>query len=127
MRTDPLALVISYLKARPELSGVPVQADLIGHATGAALVHVEVSGGTRAVRDKADLWHLSISYYGPDKRSTVALALATREVLLEHLPGRNLHGVTVADVSEGTAPSDFSESVAGEQRYLHLVSLLIYI
>jgi hypothetical protein len=126
LKVDPIALVINYLKAQPELTGIPVIADLVGHNSGELAVQVDLGGGGRYVRDKADHWVLTINYYGPTKRDTVSLALTVREILLERLPTQRISGVTVADVHEGHAPTDHSDSVIGEQRILHLVSLFIY-
>lgn len=123
MKADPVDLVITYLKAQPEMAGYPVAADLVGHDIGAFRVEVRFGGGGRIVRDIEDRWNITINYYGPTKRETAALALLTRELLIERLRAQRFNGVTVNDVHEGHAPTDHSDSVVGEQRFLHLISI----
>lgn len=127
MIIDPLDLVISWLRLQPELSGVAIGVDLVGHTTGDSAIVVDISPlSRRVVRDKMDRWELTFSYYGADKRTVAQLSGKAREILLERLPATRINGVTVTDVQENHAPYDFSDSTSNEQRYLHLVSLYCY-
>lgn len=127
MKVDPLALLVGYLKAQPELAGIKVSVDLVGHITGQRLVHVELMpGGQRIVRDRMDMFNFAINYYGADKRDASALAWDVREILIERLPATRISNYVVSDVEEDSIPYDFPDDFSDEQRFLHLLSIYVY-
>lgn len=127
MKIDALTLLIAYLRQQPELVDVPVSADLFGHDMGAKTIEVELlPGGHRAIRSKADARSFAINTFGPDKLWVNDMAGTVQEILLDRLPGTRLNDVVVSDVVESSAPYCLPDSVTGEERYLHLVSLFLY-
>ncbi|WP_433434500.1 hypothetical protein [Nonomuraea sp. CA-141351] len=121
---DPVEVAITFLK--PRLSGVAVSGSLVGHATNSRRLVVTLIGGTREVRNRLDRWRLDFDAYGPDKRAALQVALTAREFLLEEMPGRTVGGVVVADVSEELGPSDISDPVSREQRFVFSHAIYLY-
>ncbi|MEV0823850.1 hypothetical protein [Nonomuraea rubra] len=121
---DPIEVAITFLK--PRLPGIAVSGSLIGHATHGRSLVVTLLGGTREVRNRLDRWRLDFNAYGPDKRAALRIALTARAALLEDMPGREVGDVVVADVSEELGPSDISDPVSREHRFVFSHAIYLY-
>ncbi|MEU4579976.1 hypothetical protein [Nonomuraea sp. NPDC023979] len=124
MTIDPVEVALTFLK--PRLPGIAVSGSLVGHATHGRHLVVTLVGGRREVRNRLDRWALDFDAYGPDKRGALQLALTARAALLEELPGRAVGGAVVADVVEDLGPSDISDSVSREHRFVFSHALYLY-
>jgi hypothetical protein len=79
---DVERLVVDYLSARSELSGVPVVVTLPGGFDGTvSTVLVTRVGGVYAVDDRLDRALVRVDAYGPDKTGAHRLALVVRGLL----------------------------------------------
>ncbi|WP_113705514.1 hypothetical protein [Nonomuraea lactucae] len=121
---DPVEVAITFLK--PRVPGVMVSGSLVGHAVNSRHLIVTLIGGTREVRHRLDRWRFDFDAYGPDKRSALQVALTARTALLEELPGRQVGPMIAAEVTEELGPSDISDPVSREQRFVFSHAIYLY-
>ncbi|MGI5531526.1 hypothetical protein ACQEVX_30360 [Streptomyces syringium] len=118
MKRDPIAFLVSYLRSRlPELAHGAVTGDLVGRQPGDTTVYLAHSGGYRAIRTRLDRADVEYEVYAADREAAAVLAYRVRELLLEDLPGRDVHGVLVLDVADIDSPTYLPDSISREHCY----------
>lgn len=125
MRSDPIPLLISYLRSIPELPSGAVTGTLVGRNVGETTIYLIQSGGYRSKRDRVDRMYVLYDVYSGSPAEAGALAYTVREYLLEQLPGKSLNGVLVLDVREEDAPSWHPDMQSLEAAYSGEVSVYL--
>ncbi|MFD8594554.1 hypothetical protein ACFV1L_06095 [Kitasatospora sp. NPDC059646] len=106
-----------YLADRPEIpAGAPI-GDLVGREVGDVTVYLNQSGGHRMVRDRMDRADVEYDVYHLDRAKARRLAGTVRELLLEDLPGRDVGGALVLDVTEISSPRYLPDLTSREHVY----------
>ncbi|MFB6654832.1 hypothetical protein ACFCZ4_06615 [Streptomyces microflavus] len=125
MRSDPIPLLVSYLRSIPEIPRGAVTGTLVGRSVGETTIYLMQSGGYRSRRDRVDRMYIVYDVYGQSPAEAGALAYTVREYLLEQLPGQSLKGVLVLDVREEDAPSWHPDQQSLEPAYSGEVSVYL--
>ncbi|MFG3176587.1 hypothetical protein ACGFZC_16185 [[Kitasatospora] papulosa] len=125
MKSDPIPLLVSYLRSIPEIPSGAVTGTLVGRNVGETTIYLMQSGGYRSKRDRVDRMFVVYDVYGDSPAEASALAYTVREYLLEQLPGQSLNGVLVLDVRESDAPSWHPDKESLEPAYTGEVSLYL--
>ncbi|MEV5883095.1 hypothetical protein AB0L74_10310 [Streptomyces sp. NPDC052020] len=125
MRTDPIPLVIEFLRHCPDIPEGVVTGSLIGRNVGETAVYVIQSGGHRVKRDRLDRFDILYDVYGTSPAEAASLAYVVREYLLEQLPGAALKGALVLNVWEVSAPSWHPDKESLEPAYTGEVALYL--
>ncbi|MFI1530048.1 hypothetical protein [Streptomyces griseus] len=125
MRSDPIPLLVSYLRSIPEIPTGAVTGTLVGRSVGETTIYLMQSGGYRSRRDRVDRMYIVYDVYGQSPAEAGALAYTVREYLLEQLPGQSLKGVLVLDVREEDAPSWHPDRQSLEPAYSGEVSVYL--
>ncbi|NEC21174.1 hypothetical protein [Streptomyces parvus] len=125
MRSDPIPLLVSYLRSIPEIPTGTVTGTLVGRSVGETTIYLMQSGGYRSRRDRVDRMYIVYDVYGNSPAEAGALAYTVREYLLEQLPGQSLKGVLVLDVREEDAPSWHPDAQSLEPAYSGEVSVYL--
>lgn len=123
MRTDPVPLVVNYLKSLPDIPADAPTGTLVGREAGNVAVYVLHSGGFRMVRDSMDRADILYDVYHKDRASAAGLSYLVREYLLEDLPGKVIDGVQVLDVQEISSPRYQPDEVSLEDAYAGEVAI----
>lgn len=117
MKVDPVEVLVTFLRAHPEIPQVHVTGDLTEHTAGQTCVYLEVSGGFRVVRDAEDCAHVEYDVYDLDRKTCYDLALLVREKLLEELPNREVGHGLVLDVVDVAQPTYYPDKSSREHMY----------
>ncbi len=125
MRSDPIPLLVSYLRSIPEIPSGAVTGTLVGRNVGETTIYLMQSGGYRVRRNRVDRMFVVYDVYGKSPADASALAYVVREYLLEQLPGQSLKGVLVLDVREEDAPSWHPDKESLEPAYTGEVSMYL--
>jgi hypothetical protein len=104
MRTDPLPLLVAYLKSCPDIPADAVTGTLNGREAGETTIYLIHSGGYRRKRDRLDRADFIYDVYGQSPSEAGQLAYLVREYLLEDLPSKPLSGYLVLDVRDLSSP-----------------------
>jgi hypothetical protein len=102
--TDPIPLVISFLRAQPDIPADAVSGNLDDRSVGDTTIYVLHAGGFREVRDRMDRADIVYDVYGKDRESTAALAYLVRAHLLEDMRNTVVSGHVILDVIETSSP-----------------------
>jgi hypothetical protein len=119
------SLVVTFLRARAELSGIPVDVQLpTGYDGKSPIVVVSRVGGEFAPDDLIDRALVRVDTYGPSRTAALDLAGKVRG-LIWLLPDAGLH---VADVGEERGPSRLRDpAFVDASRYTTRYQLLVRI
>ncbi|MFF4557168.1 hypothetical protein [Streptomyces sp. NPDC001422] len=104
MTTDPIPLVVSFLRSQAGIPAGAVTGTLDGRSVGDTTIYIIHAGGFRAVRDRMDRADILYDVYGKDRESAAALAYQVRARLLEDMPNTVVSGHVVLDVTETSSP-----------------------